>query len=182
MPRGRPAGSIAEVGGWSQPSDAGSYWSVRAATPGSGAEDDEAVFVELFEQTPARVYRYVRRHCDDAECDDVVPEVFHVASRRLADVPPDAVPWLLATARNVVGNHWRSSDRADVRSGWGGGHGGAPPHTVSGGRSSARSPRGRVAMSSRSGRCRRRRRRTCSARGTCRTVRGWRCCCCRRCR
>jgi RNA polymerase sigma-70 factor (ECF subfamily) len=79
--------------------------------PGSGDGDDEAVFVELFERTSARVYGYVRRHCDDAECDDIVSEVFLVAWRRLGDVPSDAVPWLLATARNVVGNHWRSRDR-----------------------------------------------------------------------
>jgi len=84
---------------------------VRARTPGSGAKDDEAVFLELFERTSARVYSYVRRHCDDAECDDVVSEVFLVAWRRLGDVPSDAVPWLLGTARHVVGNHWRSRDR-----------------------------------------------------------------------
>ncbi len=65
----------------------------------------------MFERTSARVYGYVRRHCDDADCDDVVAEVFLVAWRRFAELPPDPVPWLMATSRHLLGNHWRSRDR-----------------------------------------------------------------------
>lgn len=83
---------------------------MRTRSPGSAAED-EAAFAELFEQTSARVYRYVRRHCDDADCDDVVSEVFLAAWRRFDEVPSDPVPWLLATSRHRLGNHWRSRDR-----------------------------------------------------------------------
>jgi RNA polymerase sigma-70 factor (ECF subfamily) len=57
------------------------------------------------------VYGSVRRHCEDADCDDVVAEVFLIAWRRFQDVPPDPVPWLLATARRVLANHWRGRDR-----------------------------------------------------------------------
>jgi RNA polymerase sigma-70 factor (ECF subfamily) len=54
---------------------------------------------------------YVRRHVAEADCDDVVAEVFVVAWRKFGDVPEDPVPWLLATARRVVANHWRSQAR-----------------------------------------------------------------------
>ena len=41
-----------------------------------------ASFVALFERTSHRVYGYVRRHCEDADCDDVVAEVAaHLAGR-----------------------------------------------------------------------------------------------------
>lgn len=70
-----------------------------------------AAFDVMFEAVSPRVYGYVRRHCSDSDCDDVVAEVFLVAWRRFAELPPDPVPWLLATARRVLANHWRSRDR-----------------------------------------------------------------------
>lgn len=76
-----------------------------------GGEATERAFASLFEQTSQRVYGYVRRHCDDTDCDDVVAEVFLVAWRRFDELPPQPVPWLLATARRVLANHWRSRDR-----------------------------------------------------------------------
>lgn len=57
------------------------------------------------------MYGYVRRHCDEAECDDVLAEVFVVAWRRWGELPADPIPWLLATARKTLANHWRSRDR-----------------------------------------------------------------------
>ncbi|MCW5954612.1 MAG: sigma-70 family RNA polymerase sigma factor [Propionibacteriaceae bacterium] len=79
--------------------------------PQTGGEAPERAFAALFERTSQRVYGYVRRHCDDADCDDVVSEVYLVAWRRFDEVPPEPVPWLLATARRVLANHWRSRDR-----------------------------------------------------------------------
>ena len=72
------------------------------------AEDD---FRALFTRTSVRVRGYVRRHVAEADCDDVVAEVFVVAWRRFEDVPEDPLPWLLATARRVMANHWRSQAR-----------------------------------------------------------------------
>lgn len=82
---------------------------MRTGTP--HATSAQTAFAELFERTSAQVYRYVRRHCDDADCDDIVAEVFLVAWRRFAELPDDPVPWLLTTSRNLIGNHWRSRDR-----------------------------------------------------------------------
>lgn len=75
------------------------------------SDDPRTAFAALFDRTSARVYGYVRRHCDDTDCDDIVSEVYLVAWRRLDDVPAEALPWLLATARRVLANHWRGRDR-----------------------------------------------------------------------
>lgn len=77
----------------------------------SGRADDAEEFRLLFTATAVRVRGFVRRHVDDAECDDVLSEVYLVAWRRFGDVPPDPMPWLLATARRVLANHWRGRDR-----------------------------------------------------------------------
>lgn len=84
---------------------------MRASIQASAAPGDEAAFAELFERTSSRVYGYVRRHCDDADCDDIVSEVFLVAWRRFAELGADPIPWLLGTARHLLGNHWRGRDR-----------------------------------------------------------------------
>jgi RNA polymerase sigma factor (sigma-70 family) len=42
---------------------------------------------------------------------DITADVFLVAWRRLADVPDDALPWLLAVARNKILNHRRGARR-----------------------------------------------------------------------
>lgn len=43
--------------------------------------------------------------------DDVVADVFLVAWRRLDDVPPEPLPWLLGVARRVVANRRRGAAR-----------------------------------------------------------------------
>jgi len=73
----------------------------------------EADFRRWYEATSVRLYGYVRRHCPDAECDDVIAEVYLAAWRRFAELPADAVPWLIGTARKVLANHWRSRNRRD---------------------------------------------------------------------
>lgn len=42
---------------------------------------------------------------------DIVAEVFAIAWKRRRIVPDDALPWLYRTARNVVGTHYRSTER-----------------------------------------------------------------------
>lgn len=65
----------------------------------------------LFREHAAAVRAYARRRIDPAAADDVVSEVFVVASRRASEVPADALPWLLACARRLIANHRRSSAR-----------------------------------------------------------------------
>jgi RNA polymerase sigma-70 factor (ECF subfamily) len=50
----------------------------------------------------------------EGEVDEVVAETFLVAWRRLDDVPPYPLPWLLGVARGVTANVRRSARRRDA--------------------------------------------------------------------
>ncbi len=73
--------------------------------------EDERRLRALFEQHAPRVLAYSRRHTDPASAQDVVADVFLVAWRRIAEVPADALPWLLVVARNTLTNARRGSIR-----------------------------------------------------------------------
>jgi RNA polymerase sigma-70 factor (ECF subfamily) len=60
------------------------------------------------------VRAYALRRIDRSTADDVVSEVFVVAFRRLEEIPDDALPWLLATARRVIANHRRAAGRREA--------------------------------------------------------------------
>lgn len=69
-------------------------------------------FNSLYNEHRLRVLRYLLRRTDDASAaEDLTAETFLVAWRRLDDVPHDALPWLLGTARRVLANHRRSISR-----------------------------------------------------------------------
>lgn len=68
----------------------------------------------LFARHGQAVRAYTLRRIDRATADDVVSEVFVIAFRRLDDVPADALPWLLGTARRVLANHRRSAGRREA--------------------------------------------------------------------
>jgi RNA polymerase sigma-70 factor (ECF subfamily) len=69
------------------------------------------LFERLYAENAGAVRGYVLRRCDSAAADDVVADVFLVAWRRLDELPEDALPWLLGTARRVLANHARARDR-----------------------------------------------------------------------
>ncbi|UWE07705.1 RNA polymerase sigma factor [Actinacidiphila bryophytorum] len=70
--------------------------------------DSADEFRLIYERCYADVYRYVVRRAGAADAADLTADVFTVAWRRLAVLPKDrALPWLYATARNVVANHLR---------------------------------------------------------------------------
>lgn len=71
----------------------------------------EAEFRVWYERTSPRLYGYVRRYSSDHDCDDVIAEVYLIAWTRLPELPDDAVPWLIGTARNVLANSWRARGR-----------------------------------------------------------------------
>lgn len=77
----------------------------------TSAQPSESEFRLLYERTSARVYGYVRRRCEEADCDDVIAEVFVVAWRRFDKLPADPLPWLLGVARRTLAHHWRSLQR-----------------------------------------------------------------------
>jgi RNA polymerase sigma-70 factor (ECF subfamily) len=67
---------------------------------------------DLFGQHSGAVLAYARRRLDSAEdAEDVVVEVFATAWRRRDDVPDNALPWLYATAANVIAHVIRSEAR-----------------------------------------------------------------------
>ena len=65
----------------------------------------------LFNEHAAAVRAYALRRIDPASADDTVSEVFVVACRRIEEIPPDALPWLLACARRVLANQYRGARR-----------------------------------------------------------------------
>lgn len=68
---------------------------------------------QLFDAHADRVYRYALRRAP-ADADEVVSETFLVAWRRAADIPDDALPWLLGVARRVLANRRRADRRRAV--------------------------------------------------------------------
>jgi RNA polymerase sigma-70 factor (ECF subfamily) len=74
-------------------------------------DPDRARFERLFADHHAAVTGYARRRASSALADDVVAETFVVAWRRIAEVPDDARPWLLAVARRVLMTQRRAESR-----------------------------------------------------------------------
>ena len=70
----------------------------------------DARFQRLYEQHFEAVRRYVWRR-GPLSADDVAAETFLVAWRRLDDVPANALPWLIAVARNTLLNERRRTRR-----------------------------------------------------------------------
>jgi DNA-directed RNA polymerase specialized sigma24 family protein len=76
------------------------------------ASDPRATDVDVarFERSWSANYAAVHAHAErrvGADADEVCAEVFLVAWRRFDELPRDALPWLLATSRNVIGTLWR---------------------------------------------------------------------------
>ena len=79
---------------------------------------------ELFRAHAATILSYARARLPQ-EAEDVVSETFAVAWRRIDDIPDPALPWLLKTARNKVGDRLRAArrfsgliTRLEVTTGW----------------------------------------------------------------
>ncbi len=80
------------------------------------AAQRRADFEALYERRFAEVTRYVRRRVEPAAAEDAVSEVFLVAWRRLSEIPaaPAERAWLLATARKILANSYRSRQRREA--------------------------------------------------------------------
>lgn len=68
-------------------------------------------FEHLYLAHAGAVRRFASRRGGIGEADDVVAEVFLSVWRRLDEIPPDPVPWLLGIARGVMSNRRRGDDR-----------------------------------------------------------------------
>jgi RNA polymerase sigma-70 factor, ECF subfamily len=83
---------------------------VTVLQPASAVAGDAVRFERLWQEHYAAVHGHASRRVG-ARADEVCAEVFLVAWRRLDDVPRDALPWLFAASRNVIGTAWRSDAR-----------------------------------------------------------------------
>ena len=72
---------------------------------------DTERFEALFRAHRPQVLAYARRRVDAATAEDVVADAFLVCWRRLDDVPPEALPWLLGVARRCLANRVRGDAR-----------------------------------------------------------------------
>jgi RNA polymerase sigma factor (sigma-70 family) len=79
--------------------------------PGRDRSEDERRFIALFNEHYDRLLAYALRRVDADQAHDVVSETWLVAWRRLADLPGDALPWLIGVARRVIANRRRSDRR-----------------------------------------------------------------------
>lgn len=80
---------------------------------GVGSDDGQRLEA-LWNAHQRQVHGYALRRTDPASADDVLAETFAVAWRRVRDVPDDALPFLLATARRVLANQRRGDERRDA--------------------------------------------------------------------
>ena len=68
----------------------------------------------LFHAHHRDVFAYAARRVPAEAANDVVAEAFLIAWSKLEQVPADALPWLLAVARNLIRNQVRASGRRRV--------------------------------------------------------------------
>jgi RNA polymerase sigma-70 factor (ECF subfamily) len=71
-------------------------------------------FSALFARHYPAVWRFVARRAWPDAVDDVVAETFLAAWRRYADLPSDALPWLLNAAGKCLANHRRAAMRTEA--------------------------------------------------------------------
>jgi len=78
-------------------------------------DDPDAIerFTGLYDGYRSRVYAYAVSRGGRQMADEVVSEVFLVAWRKLDKLPDDPLPWLLVTARNVIGGEFRAAARQE---------------------------------------------------------------------
>jgi RNA polymerase sigma-70 factor (ECF subfamily) len=69
-------------------------------------------FEALFGSNYSRVFSFVLRRTQDRDlAEEIVAETFLIAWRRLDDLPNEPLTWLFGTARRVLANHARYTER-----------------------------------------------------------------------
>lgn len=71
----------------------------------------EERFRVLYKEHVEQLAHYVSRRTPVSDVQDVIAETFLTAWRRFDELPPDPIPWLFITARNVMANRHRSTQR-----------------------------------------------------------------------
>jgi RNA polymerase sigma-70 factor (ECF subfamily) len=71
----------------------------------------EQAFIDLHTQHSARVYGYIAVRINDRHrAEELAADVFRIAWQKQLSEPP-GIGWLLATARNVIGNEYKGRRR-----------------------------------------------------------------------
>ena len=71
----------------------------------------EQAFIDLHAQHSARVYGYIACRINDRHrAEELAADVFRIAWEKQLPEPP-GIGWLLATARNVIGNEYKGRRR-----------------------------------------------------------------------
>ena len=71
----------------------------------------EQAFIDLHSQHSVRVYRYIAYRVSDSQrAEELAADVFRIAWEKQLVEPP-GIGWLLATARNVIGNEYKGRRR-----------------------------------------------------------------------
>ena len=68
----------------------------------------------MWHEEAPRVLAFARRQVGEHLAQDVVAETFLIAWRRWQEVPTPPIPWLLVTARKVIGNKARVARRSSA--------------------------------------------------------------------
>ena len=75
-------------------------------------DERRVAFEALFAEHHTAVLRYIERRVDDREhARELTMDCFEIAWRRFDPAQPYRRPWLLQTARNLVGDAYRKRDR-----------------------------------------------------------------------
>lgn len=74
-------------------------------------DDRRRAFDALWTAHVDAVFGYARRRADEQASRDALAETFTVAWRRIDEVPPDPLPWLLGVCRKVLANQRRGEGR-----------------------------------------------------------------------
>ncbi|MGO4588178.1 RNA polymerase sigma factor [Paenarthrobacter sp. 2TAF44] len=75
----------------------------------------ELAFIAIHKNSYPSVFRFVRRRVESAEiAEEIAADVFRVLWQKWDDDSQPDIPYLLAVARNLVGNAYRSRDRQEA--------------------------------------------------------------------
>ncbi|MDX6742677.1 RNA polymerase sigma factor [Actinocorallia sp. A-T 12471] len=75
--------------------------------------EDEKRFSSIYDESRQHVWAYVISRGGRRVVEEVVSETFTIAWKRLADLPPQPLPWLLGVARNVLRENYRAEMRRE---------------------------------------------------------------------
>jgi RNA polymerase sigma-70 factor (ECF subfamily) len=71
-------------------------------------------FEEVYGEQFNRVAAYLTARADRDLASEAISKTFEIAWRRIADVPPEPLPWLLGVARKVLADLRRAQGRQDA--------------------------------------------------------------------